>query len=101
MRALFLVPILLAPAAASADSPLRRAPTQAPAPAPAASAAQSANCQAPTIREADRDSRQPTRPQSLGELPAGNLYLTVQRDVDGCIEPVLVRQGFGSQGSRR
>jgi hypothetical protein len=32
----------------------------------------------------------------LGELPTGNLHLAVMREVEGCQEPVIVRQGFGA-----
>jgi hypothetical protein len=34
-----------------------------------------------------------TKPEakSLGELPPGDLHLTVHRQVDGCVEPVIVR----------
>ena len=31
----------------------------------------------------------------LGELPPGQLVLTVFREVDGCPEPVIVRHGIG------
>jgi hypothetical protein len=32
----------------------------------------------------------------LGELPAGDLHLAVMREVEGCQELVIVRQGFGA-----
>ncbi len=31
----------------------------------------------------------------LGELPPGELVLTVYREVDGCPDPLIVRQGYG------
>jgi hypothetical protein len=40
----------------------------------------------------------------LGELPPGTLVLAVVRDVGGCIEPAVVRYGYGGtseQSSRR
>jgi len=49
----------------------------------------------------------PSRARRLGELPAGDLSLTVQRSVNGCVEPVVVREGYGAfahrpaQGGRR
>jgi hypothetical protein len=35
------------------------------------------------------------RPEKLGELPAGNVVLTVVREVGGCHTPVIVRYGTG------
>lgn len=35
------------------------------------------------------------RPQLLGELPPGDLHLTVQREVNGCPVPTVVRQNIG------
>ncbi len=32
----------------------------------------------------------------LGELPAGNLHLAVTREIEGCQEPVIVRQSIGA-----
>lgn len=32
----------------------------------------------------------------LGDLPPGDLMLAVVREVDGCQEPVIVRQGYGA-----
>ncbi len=36
----------------------------------------------------------------LGELPPGDLTLTVLNQVGDCIEPVAVRQGYGALGRR-
>ncbi len=38
-------------------------------------------------------------PKRLGELPPGDLTLTVFHRVGDCIEPVTVRQGFGALDS--
>lgn len=38
------------------------------------------------------------KPKRLGELPPGDLTLTVVNRVGDCIEPVTVRQGFGPGG---
>ena len=35
----------------------------------------------------------------LGELPSGDLVLTVLREENGCTKPVIVRQGFGAADS--
>lgn len=42
----------------------------------------------------------PSRAQRLGELPAGDLSLTVQRQINGCIEPVIIREGIGAFETR-
>ncbi|HEX8512701.1 MAG TPA: hypothetical protein VF688_06290 [Allosphingosinicella sp.] len=44
-------------------------------------------------------SPQAARPRRLGELPPGDLTLTVLNRVGECIEPVTVRQGFGALGA--
>jgi hypothetical protein len=38
----------------------------------------------------------PTRARRLAELPAGDLTLTVLNRVGDCIEPSIVRQGYGA-----
>ena len=38
-------------------------------------------------------------PKKLGELPPGNLVLTVVRQEDGCQIPVIVRYGIGAGGT--
>jgi hypothetical protein len=43
-------------------------------------------------------SREGAKPKRLGELPAGNLTLTVVNRVGDCIEPAVVRQGYGLGG---
>lgn len=40
-------------------------------------------------------------PRKLGELPPGDLHLTVVREVEGCPEPTVVRQGYGAVKERR
>ena len=39
--------------------------------------------------------------RKLGELPSGNVVLTVVREVDGCAEPVIVRYGIGGRAGSR
>lgn len=36
-------------------------------------------------------------PRRLDDLPPGNLELAVQREVDGCIEPTIIRQDVGGR----
>ncbi len=38
------------------------------------------------------------KPRRLGELPPGDLTLAVLNRVGDCIEPVIVRQGYGLGG---
>jgi hypothetical protein len=47
-----------------------------------------------------REAGTPVAPQlrRLGELPPGSLTLTVVNQVGECIEPVVVRQGYGTLG---
>ena len=39
--------------------------------------------------------------RKLGELPPGSLYLAVDRQVDGCRQPVIVRHNIGGAGGGR
>jgi hypothetical protein len=39
--------------------------------------------------------------QRLDRLPPGDLHLTVEREVNGCHEPVIVRQNIGGPASQR
>ena len=89
----FFLLAVLAPAASTGEQPV-------PAPAPAATApSQSAEiCPRDLLREA---SAAPARARRLGELPPGDLQLTVIRRVGECHEPVIIRQGFGAVAEER
>jgi hypothetical protein len=52
-----------------------------------------AGCRRPDVHPADSINR--GRFNRLGELPPGQLMLTVVREIDGCPEPVIVGQGYG------
>ena len=41
-------------------------------------------------------SAEAAKPRRLGELPPGDLTLTVLNRVGDCIEPMTVRQGYGA-----
>ena len=45
--------------------------------------------------------RESPKSKRLGELPPGNVVLTVVREVDGCAAPVIVRYGVNGQQGRR
>ena len=95
----FMLAALLSAASSAAQPP---APTRVPArpPVAAPSSLGTVTC----LRDLRRDAGSrpaATRPQRLGELPPGDLQLTVIRQVDGCYEPVIVRQGFGAVSEER
>jgi hypothetical protein len=52
-----------------------------------------ADCRRPGIHPAEMINKGEF--SRLGELPPGQLVLTVFREVDGCPEPLIVRQGYG------
>ncbi|HYE29692.1 MAG TPA: hypothetical protein VEA61_15850 [Allosphingosinicella sp.] len=100
-------PIVLAAflsAATSAAAP----PTPAPRAAAPPQAADNADMRAPwcnrNIARHAQGAKDAPRAEGrrLGELPPGDLYLTVYQMRDGCYGPVLVREGYGGvQASRR
>jgi len=53
------------------------------------------------VEQADALSRTPLRAQRLGELPPGDLHLTVDRRVNGCHQPVIVRENIGGAAFQR
>lgn len=44
--------------------------------------------------------RETPKARTLGELPPGNVMLTVVREVDGCAAPVIVRYGLSGSGGQ-
>ncbi len=94
MRLLFALAVLAVPFAASpAHTP------EAPAPAPRVYSAPALSdplaCANNNLHLADKKDWIKPEAKRLGELPAGNLVLTVVRYVAGCQEPVIVREGYG------
>jgi hypothetical protein len=81
MRVLIL-PLMLAALPASAAPPA--APVTSPAPD---------TCKRPDLHQAETPKRAKSR--KLGELPPGDLILSVYNHVGGCMEPVIVRYGDG------
>ena len=41
------------------------------------------------------------RAQRLDQLPPGDLHLTVERQINGCHQPVIVRQNLGGPAFQR
>ena len=86
----FMIAALLSAASSAAQPP---APARAPVAAPPSLG--TGTC----LRDLRRDAGSTpatSRPRRLGELPPGDLQLTVMREIEGCQEPVIVRQGFGA-----
>jgi hypothetical protein len=53
-------------------------------------------CRRHDLQQATRGIDPPPSPRRLDQLPPGNLELAVQRQVDGCIEPTIIRYGVGA-----
>jgi hypothetical protein len=85
MRAFLLLAVLAAPVSSVAQPAPARPPAERQAPP-----AQRVDCAAAQVRHATRPA--PLRPRRLDELPRGELYLSVMREVDGCQELVLASE---------
>ena len=90
---LLLLPLLLAalPAAAAPRDQVRI--DVAKSPADPMGRPRQDSCKRLDVHEAEAPKRAESR--KLGELPSGDLILTVYREVDGCIDPLIVRYGNG------
>jgi hypothetical protein len=94
MRLLIVAAALAAPSSApsapAAPAPAVSTPAALPVPITGRS---TENCRRPDVILADA----PEAPDAkrLGELPPGDLMLSVYREVDGCMAPVVVRYGEG------
>lgn len=81
--------------------PLAAAATPSQSPAPANGASATAKCDRfGRIEQATVLRRSGPSVQRLDRLPPGDLHLTVERQVDGCHQPTIVRQNFGGAGFR-
>ena len=81
MRLLILPPVLLAlPASAAPNAAAPTRPT-------------TDTCRRPDVQQAQSPERAGSR--KLGELPPGDTLLAVYNQVEGCMEPVIVRYGDG------
>lgn len=98
MRLAFLALALALPAASSA-LPAPRRPA-APAPHRLADAAIPSRLCGDDMKARPIRSPEGAKARRLGELPPGDLTLTVLNRVGDCIEPVTVRQGFGALDDR-
>jgi hypothetical protein len=81
-------PAAVSPTAPAASPPEARAPSRPPTTALAAR-----ECRRPNLVQ----TRTPLSPQAtpLGEMPPADLTLAVYNEVDGCLEPRVVRYGVG------
>ncbi|MEA3012252.1 MAG: hypothetical protein QOD42_797 [Sphingomonadales bacterium] len=95
MRNLAIVPLALLAFASAAGAPA--APSSAPRNG-AIRLTPADRCRSDAPRVADSPGT--VAAQRLDQLPAGNLDLAVMREVDGCPEPVTIREGYGAMGAR-
>ena len=91
MRQLVLLGVLVMLGGASAASAAPAAVVQTP---PAKTTSTGELCQRSNVILAQP--RETPRSEKLGELPPGDLVLTVVREENGCQKPVIVRYGIGS-----
>ena len=96
MRHLILAVALVLPAGPSVAQPA--SPTS-PAANPNKFAGSRLDCMASRVQHADLG--RAGKFSKLGDLPPGDLILGVVRQVDGCQEPVVVRQGYGAMAQPR
>ncbi|HEX8442953.1 MAG TPA: hypothetical protein VF631_04825 [Allosphingosinicella sp.] len=90
MRFVILLAVLATPA--STFSHPSQSPTGREISAPVRGA--KLDCVAYRVQHALQGPKKPDF-NRLGELPPGDLHLAVMREVDGCQEPVIVRQDIG------
>lgn len=99
MRILAAATLTLLPLAATAAQPQAAPPAASPPAAEQRAVPEKPRCDRFARVEHAGDGAvleaPPARARRLDELPAGDLHLTVERVVDGCREPVIVRQGYG------
>ena len=88
MRHLLLAAALVLPTGSALAGP------REPIAQPSKFAGARIDCMSGRVRHADGP--QKPRANRLGDLPPGDLQLAVVREVDGCQEPVIVRQGYGA-----
>ena len=87
MRVILAAAAALLPLTSSTAAPTARE-------APRATSADDKVCERADVHHADTPAK--LVPKTLGELPPGDLLLAVHREVDGCVEPVIVRQDVGA-----
>lgn len=101
MRLAFLVLALTLPAASPAQAPTSpdsAAPSRSMAPALPRAADTLVPSRICDIGPRHAGTPAPAKPKRLGELPSGDLVLTVVNRVGDCIEPLTIRQGYGPGG---
>ena len=91
MRVAILTAMLILAAAPAAARPV--------APVQPRFSADARECYGDIVHYAGKDEKVAAR--RLGELPPGNLILSVVRDIAGCQRPVIVRYGIGAGGTEQ
>ena len=102
MRLLLLAPALLLPAASAAapgtQSPLPQAESRPTGDMPVVDPAGGSRTDCPPIsRYHARREGGPLTARILGELPDADMYLAVDRRIEGCIAPVIATYGVASR----
>jgi hypothetical protein len=97
MRNLAVVPLALLAFAPAASAPAAPAPSSVPRNGDIRLTPPD-RCRPDAPRVADSPGT--VAAQRLDQLPAGNLDFAVMREVDGCPEPVTIREGYGAMGTR-
>ena len=105
MRNLAVVPLALLCVGAAPPAPSRPAAPQATvSKAPNAQARPGEILLTPPAHCLDAEPRrtqgQTLGPRRLDQLRQGNLSLTVMREVNGCPQPAIIREGYGAPGFR-
>jgi len=99
MRLIAAATLTLLPLGATAAQPQAQPPAASPPAVEQPSEQPKPRCDRfAQVEQADEDAVRrapPARPRRLDELPAGDLHLTVVREVAGCREPVIVRHNVG------
>ena len=99
MRILAAFPLALLPLASVAGAPAASDPEPAQAAGETLAAAAEPCERHLRPRFAVRSDR--VRAERLIDLPPGNLDLAVMRSLDGCHEPVTIRENYGAVGGSR
>ena len=95
MRILIVASLAAATGSAAAPPP----PLSERPPTLRLEAAPGKECRRPDVHLTAPAQRPEAKP--LGELPPGDVVLSVYNQVDGCMEPVIVRYGDGRQPAPR
>ena len=101
MRRIAAITLILLPPSAASATPVPSATHAMPSPAAQANAAPAKCDRFGRVDQASVLRNPSPRAQRLGDLPPGDLHLTVERQVNGCHQPVVVSRNIGELGFGR